>query len=282
MRKTVCTFAVFLMVFFSSVAQAATLSVTPVLDRAMILVQLGQQAVLIGASDKAATEDFLLAEGIKALDAVVCVCDDEAHIQQSAEISDRYNCDVITAPGMFSLGDAVITWEQNMLRITRGDTAYVFGAKESQKGAIAYSCDGKLIEFKAKTNESAVNVRKNFSKNSQKVGMLERGDEVTVISAETNSAGEIWYLVRLADGTHGFIRSDLLVASDGVEDVKADASAVMAASGEKEQRYIGNKKTKKFHRESCRSLPSSKNIVYLDSRDYAIQKGYEPCKNCDP
>lgn len=282
MKKFVCTVGILLTFFVSSRALAATMSVTPVLDRAMILVQLGQQAVLIGASDEEAAKDFLAAEGIKTLNAVVCVCDDEVHVKQSAEIAARFACNVITAQEAFSLGDAQIIWEEGMLRITRGDTAYVFGANEHKNGAIAYSCDGSILEFKATTNEAAVNVRKNFTKSSQKVARLERGDEVTVIAAQTNDAGELWYQVRLADQTYGYIRSDLLVESDGAAVVKADASAVTPTSDKKEQRYIGNKKTKKFHRESCKSLPSSKNMVYLDSRDYAIKKGYEPCKNCDP
>ena len=46
--------------------------------------------------------------------------------------------------------------------------------------------------------------------------------------------------------------------------------------------YIGNKNTKKFHRTSCYTLPDEKNRVYFNSRDYAINSGYDPCKNCNP
>ena len=46
--------------------------------------------------------------------------------------------------------------------------------------------------------------------------------------------------------------------------------------------YIGNAKSKKFHRSSCKSLPIEKNRVYFNSRDEAIEQQYEPCKNCKP
>ncbi len=46
--------------------------------------------------------------------------------------------------------------------------------------------------------------------------------------------------------------------------------------------YIGNKNSKKFHLPTCKNLPAEKNRVYLSSRDEAIQKGFDPCGNCDP
>jgi competence protein ComEC len=46
--------------------------------------------------------------------------------------------------------------------------------------------------------------------------------------------------------------------------------------------YIGNKNTKKFHLETCRSLPAPENRVYYKSRDEAIKAGYIVCKICNP
>ncbi|NLV22472.1 MAG: MBL fold metallo-hydrolase [Syntrophomonadaceae bacterium] len=48
------------------------------------------------------------------------------------------------------------------------------------------------------------------------------------------------------------------------------------------EKYIGNKNSKKFHLPSCQSLPAEYNRVYLNSREEAISKGYEPCGNCKP
>ncbi len=45
---------------------------------------------------------------------------------------------------------------------------------------------------------------------------------------------------------------------------------------------IGNKNSKKFHLPTCKNLPAEKNRVYLESRNEALQKGYDPCGNCNP
>ncbi len=42
--------------------------------------------------------------------------------------------------------------------------------------------------------------------------------------------------------------------------------------------YIGNLRTKVFHRASCSSLPAEKNRVYFNTREEAINAGYRPCK----
>lgn len=46
--------------------------------------------------------------------------------------------------------------------------------------------------------------------------------------------------------------------------------------------YIGNKNTKKFHLESCHSLPMEKNRIYFSSKNEATSSGYSSCGNCRP
>ncbi len=46
--------------------------------------------------------------------------------------------------------------------------------------------------------------------------------------------------------------------------------------------YIGNQNSKKFHLPNCHTLPAEHNRVYFSTRDEAIQKGYNPCQNCNP
>lgn len=139
--------------------------------------------------------------------------------------------------------------------------------------------------FPAETDELAVNVRSSTSTKSGKVGRLERGTLLTVLAAEINGQGEVWYQVELKDGTQGYIRSDLLV--------KADEAAIEEAAEQAERKttksspsgsgqYIGNKNTKKFHWPSCHTLPKQSNRVYFKSREKAISSGYVPCKNCNP
>lgn len=57
-----------------------------------------------------------------------------------------------------------------------------------------------------------------------------------------------------------------------------ETTAPPAESGQ----YIGNINTKKFHLPSCNSLPDPENQIILNSRQEAIDQGYEACKRCKP
>lgn len=46
--------------------------------------------------------------------------------------------------------------------------------------------------------------------------------------------------------------------------------------------YVLNVKTKKFHRPSCSSLPTTNRQDSSESRDSIIAQGYVPCKRCNP
>lgn len=143
--------------------------------------------------------------------------------------------------------------------------------------------EGSQFPFLAETDELAVNVRSSTSTKSGKVGRLERGTLLTVLAAEINGQGEVWYRVELADGTQGYIRSDLLVKADEAAIGQAQAQSTRKASSPSGSgQYIGNKNTKKFHWPSCHTLPKQSNRVYFKSREKAISSGYVPCKNCNP
>ena len=161
---------------------------------------------------------------------------------------------------------------------------------------IAFSCaayaseltimDGSVLleeldqfPFLAQTGETAVNVRAEMDAKSEKVGRLERGENLTVTYADLNERGEMWYAVELENGTKGFVRSDLLVKSEAMAAMRA---ANQPTDEEAAMEYIGNRKSKKFHMTSCRTLPKENNRTYFSSRDEAIDKGYDPCGNCRP
>jgi len=57
---------------------------------------------------------------------------------------------------------------------------------------------------------------------------------------------------------------------------------VSIPSSSQKFQYIGNIKSKVFHRLTCSSLPDEKNRVYLNTREEAITAGYKPCGNCNP
>ena len=90
------------------------------------------------------------------------------------------------------------------------------GTAAAQTGNLTISDGADLLEeavqfpFVAETNELAVNVRAEASTKSAKVGRLERGTQLTVVGAEVDRNGDLFYRVQLEDGTIGYIRSDLL------------------------------------------------------------------------
>ena len=46
--------------------------------------------------------------------------------------------------------------------------------------------------------------------------------------------------------------------------------------------YIGNRNSKKFHLPTCKNLPAENNRVFFDSRQEAVDAGFDPCGNCHP
>ncbi len=154
-------------------------------------------------------------------------------------------------------------------------------------GTITFTSDGKTLQRKGeasvgRTNTGSVNVRATASTKGKKVTTLKEGAVVTIVGS-TIVSGETWHQVEVG-GKTGYIRGDLLTLLS-VDEAEAILSATPTPKPESDSdgtKYIGNKNTKKFHLPSCHTLPAPKNQVYFSSRDYAIAKGYEPCKNCDP
>lgn len=69
---------------------------------------------------------------------------------------------------------------------------------------------------------------------------------------------------------------------NSVSGVEVYADAAKNNTPAEEVVYIANKKSKKFHLESCASLPDEENRIYLEDREEAISLGYTPCGTCKP
>jgi len=101
-------------------------------------------------------------------------------------------------------------------------------------------------------------------------------------------------LSRLRDAEVTVYRTDMqgtiTAVSDGVNvtfsterNVNAETNPTQTSTEPVvEEYYIGNTKSLKFHRPSCSGLPSEQNSVILETRDDAVNGGYEPCGNCKP
>ena len=124
--------------------------------------------------------------------------------------------------------------------------------------------------------------------------------EYAIISVGENNYGHPTEetLSRLKDADVKVFRTDLqgdiIVSSNGEEvtihterNQNIDTIAISDTSSVNsqptlEQTYIGNTKSKKFHLESCHSLPIEKNRIYLSSIEEALESGFSPCRNCNP
>ena len=92
-------------------------------------------------------------------------------------------------------------------------------------------------------------------------------------------------LSRLKDAGAMVYRTDRLgtvtARSDGVEITFTWEENVQSTAPDEEiTLYIGNKKSKKFHTDTCSSLPKEENRITFDSYNDAVQAGYSPCGQC--
>lgn len=212
---------------------------------------------------------IVLAQPDLRIDYVVQYCEHDEHTAAKQSLAEQLNAAVVSSselPAQMLLGDVIICDD------------YAFSADKKEEEHQTLDCLGNYLKFAASTNEASVNVRETPTTKGSRVDKLKRGDTLTVVGQVVNDKGETWYQVELANGKSGYIRSDLLELADEVPETKENT----AQEDKKEQRYIGNKNSKVFHRPNCNHLPSSKNIVYFSSRSYAVSKGYKPCSHCDP
>jgi competence protein ComEC len=106
--------------------------------------------------------------------------------------------------------------------------------------------------------------------------VLSRLRDADVKVYRTDLQGDI---IAVSDGeniTFTTARNENIQTNETVTE-KADTNTI-----DTETSYIGNVKSKKFHRPDCHTLPAEKNRAILSSRDEAINAGYSPCGNCQP
>lgn len=92
---------------------------------------------------------------------------------------------------------------------------------------------------------------------------------------------------RLEDGEIAYYRTDIsgtvIAETDGESLVFSTGRNTAPLGGEeagKEECFIGNINSKKFHLPSCESLPREENRIYFDSYEEAVGMGFSPCGGC--
>ncbi len=86
------------------------------------------------------------------------------------------------------------------------------------------------------------------------------------------------------------VQGDIIVKSDG-KNIRVfpsknknvdNLSEIKSSQEHAEYAYIGNKNSKKFHRLSCKGLPSIEKQVFFKSYEEAVKQGYSSCGTCKP
>lgn len=193
-----------------------------------------------------------------------------------------------------------------VLKIIYGDTSFLFtgdAEDESEKAMIAQGYDLSATVLKVSHHGSAGATSYRF--------LREVLPEYAVISVgKDNTYGhpteKVLSLLRDADAKvfRTDKQGDIIAESDGktvkitpsrnadIDTLSTEKTVKKSntqtdnrstgVSSESKDGYIGNRNSKKFHDPSCRTLPAEKNRVYFDTRDEAVQNGYDPCGNCNP
>ncbi len=173
-----------------------------------------------------------------------------------------------------------------VLTVEYGDVKALF------TGDAERSVESELIKTGKKISADILKVAHHGSRYASSAEFLNRVyPGVTVIqSGSGNSYGHPHKeaLERIEACGAQILRCDNL----GTVVLSTDGKTIFNASGEayeeKEERdvieqiYIGNKKSKVFHCETCPNLPGDKNRIIFNEREDAAKAGYSACGNCNP
>lgn len=223
---------------------------------------------------------------------------------------------------IFSLGDAVFTImapnrsdylevnnESLAIKMTYGNVAYLFcGDAEIEseydmvENGIDLSADviklghhgsntssSQMILKTVKPSYAIISVGKDNSYGHPAAEILNRLKEYGIRYFRTDEEGNI---ISVTDGKNisfnnsqyeRVTTSDETMTNENHSD-KITTNEIQPDNGE-ENNYVLNNNTKKFHRTECRSgddISESNREDYIGDREELINKGYSPCKICNP
>ena len=197
---------------------------------------------------------------------------------------------VPSIPYEFELGDATVTFISPLkeyedinntsiiIKITHGKNSFLF------MGDAEYDAETDIIESGADLSADVLKVGHHGSSTSSSYRFIrEVMPKYAVISVGTDNTYQHPHeevVSRFEDAGSTILRTDL--SGDIV--VISDGENLKVSSGKKEvpevREYIGNIKSKVFHKSNCSSLPAKHNRIYFDSKKEAIKLGYKECSNC--
>jgi len=203
----------------------------------------------------------------------------------------------------FNLGSALINvvWATDSSKEDTNNTSIVFTLKFGKitylfTGDAEHDVESRIVDSGADIKADVLKVGHHGSNTSSSYYFLRTVlPQFAVISCgKDNTYGHPHNQVteRLLQADATVLRTDklgtILISTDGENitvkygDVTQTVEGETATPALQPTGYIGNKNSKKFHVNGCKSLPKEENRVILDSREEAINNGYTPCGMCKP
>ena len=180
-----------------------------------------------------------------------------------------------------------------VLKITYGATSFLF------TGDAERTAEADILDVGYDLSATVLKVGHHGSDSSTSYPFLREimPDYAVIQVGKGNSYGHPAEdtLSRLRDAGVKVYRNDLqgtiICTSDGTavsfsternESIETNPTAPASTASPETGGYIGNINTHKFHLPTCGSLPAEKNRVFFDTRQEAVDAGYDPCGNCNP
>lgn len=142
------------------------------------------------------------------------------------------------------------------------NTLRIYGVavyRTDEEGTIIATSDGKTITFNVPASETW------------------KAGEPTGSSAKSSTAAE-----PAAEAKASEVDPAPAPPTENSAPAVKEPAAETPAPATTELTYVLNVKTKKFHKPTCNSLPTTNRQDSSESRDSIIAQGYVPCKKCNP
>lgn len=212
----------------------------------------------------------------------------EARAGESFTLDDNVICDIVSPCSENYEG--LNNWSA-VIRLTYGESSFLF------TGDAEELAEKEILKSGADISADVIKVGHHGSSTSSCEEFIERvSPKYAVISVgEDNDYGHPHeeVLKLFSDKNISVYRTDksgtITAFSDGLNlsftaetEQNAEKTTQAYKTAQPKEIFIGNKNSKKFHTETCSSLPSEKNRVEFTSKDEAVEKGYTPCGVCKP
>lgn len=155
--------------------------------------------------------------------------------------------------------------------------------RTDEAGTIVAASDGKKITFNVPASETWKAGEPTGSGGAAKTQEKETASQAASITQEKETT--LQDTAKPQENATVSNEAAEKKASGAKEETSAaikDNTQEAAAQAASELTYVLNTKTKKFHKPSCNSLPTTNRKDTSESRDSVIAQGYVPCKKCNP